>query len=428
MDLTVLVTDRDSVPMHTGAVVIFEGPPPGADEVRALLHERVPGIPRLRQTLRRTPIGCGRPIWVDDPDFSIDRHLTRLDWPAPDSDRSLFDVATGLLCRPLPADWPLWSATVVTSGERAALVVVLHHVLADGLGGLAILAALADERSGAGAVRAFPRRPPTVWQLAGDATGEKWRALRALPGDLRRGWAGLHELGIGRGVPRRAERISLVRPTSRRRELARVTAGLDDVVAVAHRHGGTVNDVVLAAVTGAMLDGLHARGEWPGHLVVSVPVSGRDPADAGSLGNNTGVRPIVVPAVTDDAGRLAGIVAATAATRRTVRASSAAPLGWAFRALHRTGLFAMFIRHQRLVHTFETNVRGPASALHIGGHRIGALVPMVATPGNVGVTFAALSYAGNLVVSMITDPDLVPERDAMAGALHRSFARLAAAK
>jgi hypothetical protein len=177
-----------------------------------------------------------------------------------------------------------------------------------------------------------------------------------------------------------------------------------------------------------MLDGLHARGERPGRLVVSVPVSGRAPADAGSLGNDTGVRPIVVPAVTDDAGRLAAIVAATAAARRTARASSAAPLGLAFRLLHRTGLFRLFIRHQRLVHTFATNVRGPASALHLGGHRIGALVPMVATPGNVGVTFAAVSYAGTLAVSVITDPAVVPEREAIAGAMHRSFARLAASR
>jgi hypothetical protein len=325
----------------------------------------------------------------------------------------------------LPADRPPWAAAAVTSGERAALVVVLHHVLADGLGGLAILGVLADEWPG-GPVRAFPLPPPSAWELAGEAARERFGALRSLPGDLRRGWRGLGELGLGRDMPRRAERISMVQPTSRRRALALTTADLNAAVAVAHRHGATVNDVVLAAVTGAMLDGLHARGERPGRLVVSVPVSGRAPADAGSLGNDTGVRPIVVPAVTDDAGRLAAIVAATAAARRTVRASSAAPLGLVFRALHRAGLFRLFIRHQRLVHTFETNVRGPASVLHLGGCRIGALVPMVATPGNIGVTFAALSYAGTLAVSVITDPDIVPEREALAGALHRSFVRLVA--
>jgi diacylglycerol O-acyltransferase / wax synthase len=428
MDLTVLAADRASVPANVGAILIFDGAGPAPDEVRALLQERVPPIPRLRQTLRRAPAGCGRPVWVDDPAFSVAEHFHHLSWPDDGSDRALFDLATDLLGRPLRADRPLWRAVLLTSPQRAALIVVIHHVLADGVGGLAILAALADERPDRPA-RAFPLRPPSTRELAAEANRARIRALRSLPGGLRRARAGLRELGVGRTRLRPVERLSLLRPTSDRRRLTPVVVALDDVVTVARRHGGTVNDVVLAAITGALLDMLNARGEHPGHLVVSVPVSGRRSADVDGLGNNTGVRPIAVPATADDLTRLAEIVAATTAVSRTsTRAASAAPLGWAFRMLRRAGLVQWFIDHQRLVHTFETNLRGPATARHLAGHRIGALVPLVATPGNLGVTFAVLSYAGTLTVSVIADPGIVPEQDALADALHRAVTRLTAGR
>jgi diacylglycerol O-acyltransferase len=424
MDLTVMVADHGSVPTNVGSIMIFEGAQPTLAEIRAVLHERVPQIPRLRQTLRRTRFGCGNPVWVDDATFSLDRHLQPLQWPEPGSDRALFDTATDLLCRPLGRDRPMWRAYLVSSPQRAALIVIIHHVLADGLGGLAILAALTDERVDRPG-RAFPLRAPTSWELAADAAGHRLRGIRSLPRALRRGRAGLRELGFGRQRQHLAERLSLLRPTSHRRRLAQVAVALDEVVATGHRHGGTVNDVVLAAITGALSDMLNTRGEHPGRLVVSVPVSGRSAADARTLGNNTGVRPLSVPAVADDATRLTAIIAATGPARRSSdRAASAAPLGWAFRMLYRTGLFQLFIDHQRLVHTFETNVRGPARHVHLAGHRVSALVPLVATPGNVGVTFAALSYAGSLTVSVIADPGIVAEQDALAEALHTAFGRL----
>jgi diacylglycerol O-acyltransferase len=418
MDLTVLAADRASVPTNLGAVLVFDGPGPSPAELLGLLCDRIPRIPRMRQVLRRTPVGCGRPVWVDDPAFTPDRHFEVLDRLGD----GLFAVAASALCRPLDPRRPLWRAILATGGDRDALIIVLHHVVADGLGGLTALAALADEWPRATPDRRFPMPPPTVRELASDAARDRLHALRSLPGDLRRGVAGLGELGVGRVRPRLAERISLVRPTSRRRTLARFSVPLEDVVAVAHQHGGTVNDVVLSAVTGGLLTVLRARGEHPGHLVVSVPVSGRATADPDRLGNNTGVRPIAVPAVADDGSRLAAVVAATREQRRSsARAASAGPLGAVFRVLRHTGLVSLFIEHQRLVHTFETNLRGPSQALHLAGRRIGELVPMVATPGNTGVTFAALSYAGNLTVSVIADPGIVPEYDALAAAVRRTF-------
>ena len=312
MDLTVLATDRGSVPMNIGAVIEFEaGGGPSLPALRDLLSERVPTIPRLRQRLRRVPFGCGRPVWVDDPDFVLDRHLVERKWPTPGGDRQLLDVAAELMCQRLDTDRPLWRACLVTDsvGGQAALIVVLHHVLADGLGGLAILAALADPGLPA-PTRTFPQRPPLRRDLAADAAREKVRAASTVPIRLRRGLAGLRELGLGPSRPRLIEKTSLNRPTSNRRRLATVTVPLADIVTAAHRAGGTVNDVVLAAVTGALITELRARGEHPARLVVSVPVSGRPSATADRLGNNTGVRPITVPTLADDNARLAEIISA----------------------------------------------------------------------------------------------------------------------
>jgi diacylglycerol O-acyltransferase len=427
MDLTVLATDRGSVPMNIGVVLEFDtAGGPALAAVRSLLSERVPTIPRLRQRLRRVPFGCGRPVWVDDPDFVLDSHLIERDWSTPGDHSQLLDIAAELLCQRLDTDRPLWRACLLTDpvGGRAALILVLHHVLADGLGGLAILAALADPGLPT-PTRTFPQRPPQWRELAVDAAREKMRAASTLPSRLRRGLAGLRELGLGPSRPRLIEKTSLNRPTSNRRRFATVTVPLADIVTAAHRAGGTVNDVVLAAVTGALITELRARGEHPTRLVVSVPVSGRPSATADRLGNNTGVRPIAVPTLADDNARLAEIISLTRTSRDLSRASSAGPLGLAFRALSRLGLFQTFIQHQRLVHTFETNMRGPAEPLSFGGHRVSAVVPAAVNPGNIGVAFDTLSYAGILSVTLVADPDIVDELDRLTHSLSAVYARIA---
>jgi diacylglycerol O-acyltransferase / wax synthase len=426
MDLTVLATDRGSVPMNIGAVLEFDrAHGPSLTEVYALLAERLPAIPRLRQRLRRAPIGCGRPIWVDDADFDLERHLTARNWPAPGGRRELLDVAAELVCNRLDQSRPLWRACVVTdsAGDGVALVLVFHHVLADGLGGLAVLATLAD-LGPRHFDQDFPRRAPRWDELAVDATRLRLNAVRGLVTGLRRGVAGIRELGIGPTGPRLVEKTFLNRPTSARRRLDTVAVSLADVVAVAHRVGGTVNDVVLAAVTGASFKILAARGDHPARLVVSVPVSGRRSTTTDRLGNDTGVRPIAVPALADDHARLAKIINMTGSAAALQRASSAVPLGLAFRGLSRLGLFRLFVEHQRLVHTFESNLRGPAEPVFFGGHRIRAIVPAAVNPGNVGVSFDVLSYAGVLGVTVVTDPRIVTEPDRLAEDLTQVFASL----
>ena len=204
-DLTTLFTDRGPAPMNIGAVLVVEGGSSvGLEAVRAVLAARVPRVRRLRQRLVRTPPGCGRPVWVDDAAFDVARQVEEIRLPAstsrPEDDgpktdplhfpgSDVLDAAAAVMCTRLSRDRPLWSARWVTElpDGDAALVLVVHHCLADGLGGLAVLAALADD----GADRdvplsdTFPAAAPSVASLAGEAWQSRLAAWRRLPATLR---------------------------------------------------------------------------------------------------------------------------------------------------------------------------------------------------------------------------------------------------
>lgn len=430
-----LASDHGAVPMNIGALLVLDAAPalrpPGAADVRAVLADRLVTVPRLRQRLVPAPLGCGRPSWADDPQFRLDSHLAPVVLRG-GGEPALRDFAMAVVCSRLDRRRPLWAARLVTGWddrERVGLVVVLHHVLADGVGGLALLASLADDAAAAVSpvTEALPQRvpgsshrPPSTGDLARDAWRERVLGLGAAVRGVGHAMAGLRELGLGRR-PEWAERTSLNRPTGGRRRLATVELPLDAVTGAAHRMGCTVNDLLVTSVVGALTQLLRQRGESPRTLVVSVPLSARERQDQGP-GNQTGVLLIRVPTSGGIPVRLAAVQAQTAQLRgRSDRGSSAAPLSMAFQALAGLGLFRPFVEHQRLVNTFVSNLRGPAEPLRIAGHEVSQLVPVGATPGNVGVTFTALSYAGRLAVSVVTDPDLVPDLGQLEALLHHEL-------
>ncbi|EMY35071.1 hypothetical protein D477_006191 [Arthrobacter crystallopoietes BAB-32] len=191
--------------------------------------------------------------------------------------------------------------------------------------------------------------------------------------------------------------------------MAVAQAGLHDLKAAARAHGATVNDVILTAVAASLYRLLQARGETHERFVISVPFSARRHADAGELGNRSGVIPVAVAAVGDDAARLRSLAAATAAAKQKPPGASTALLGPLFRLLVRVRVYRRFIDHQRLVHTFVTNVRGPERPLALFGWPVTGMIPLGAITGNVTVAFAVLSYAGTLVVSLIADPETCPD-------------------
>ena len=197
------------------------------------------------------------------------------------------------------------------------------------------------------------------------------------------------------GAPgrRAAAPTSLNRPVGPRRRLDVVAVDLAAIRDLGHAHGGTVNDVVLAAVAGALRTLLAARGEQLGEVTITVPVAARRAATGGELGNHIGIMPVTVPATGDFGTRVTRTAAITRERKSGARGASATLFVPAFLLLARTGLLRWFARHQRVVHTFVTNLRGPDDLLTFGGAMVRAIIPIPSTTGNVTVTFAAASYA-----------------------------------
>lgn len=424
-DLMQLASDLPGSPMQVAAILVL-GAGPAADltAVRAAIDYRIRAVPRLRQCLIRAPFGGGRPVWADDPDFDIRDHVNAVDCPAPGDENAVLGVVSRTLTRRLPRSRPLWSATLITSlsHERTALVVTLHHVLADGIGGLAVLASLVDGAP-ANPDTAFPRPTPGWRALLLDAAGTRLRAVHHLPAKARQVRKGIAELtAAGVAGPHRS---SLNRPIGAHRSLAVARTDLASVQRVAHAHGATVNDVVLMAVTGALHTVLRHRGENGDRLVISVPVAGRRSAGAGHLGNEVGVMTVPVTVTGTPYERLAVIARSTRLRRPVAPGASAALLGPVFRTLAWLGLYRWFVDRQHLVSTMVTNLRGPDVRLSFLAAPIIEIIPVTPITGNVTVAFAVLSYAGSLVITVTADPRRCPDLPVLLAALRSELDLLA---
>ena len=427
-DLADLVCDVTGTSMQVAAVLVLQPRSPlDVAVARRAIAARIAAVPRLRQRLVDAPFGCGRPFWIDDPDFAIDDHVRPIACAAPGDEQALLAVVAETVTTRLPRDRPLWSATLVTglAAGRSALVVVFHHVLTDGIGGLAVLAHLVD---GLPVVpdRGFPDPPPHRRDLWVDALRSRVRALGRLRAGARSLRAATAELRAGRAG--RPPRCSLNRPTGRRRALAVVRADLAAVLAMAHARGGTVNDVVLTAATGALRTVLAARGEHVDRLVVSVPVSARRRADATELGNQVGLVPVMIPTTGEPIRRLAAVARITRGRRTVAPGSSAALIGPVFRVLAKAGVYGWLVDRQRLVNTFVSNLHGPEHRLSFLGAPVVDVIAVSGISGNVTVAFVALSYAGRLNVTVIADPQRCPDLHDVAAALEHELRVLTAAE
>ena len=389
---------------HRGEASAFE-------RARRLLGERVCAVPRLRQRLRRAPPGCGRPFWADDPAFDLRHHVRQVPCPAPGDERALLDVAAAVTGEPLPRSRPLWSATFVTglADGGTGLVIVMNHVLADGIGGLAVLARLVDESSGPAA--RYPaggrgsRSPAPGHARSPPTPGRAGRVRLTHPaGSVRTIRQGLAELG-GARPPRRLPPTSLNRPTGPQRRLDVVAADLAAIRDLGHACGGTVNDVILAAIAGALRALLASRGEELGLVTVSVPVSARQarrrrPARQPGRGDAGGPARRRRPGRPRDPDR-----------RDHPRAQDARPAaprppcsGRCSGCWPPPGCCAGSSTASGWSTPSPPTCAGPPEPLTLAGAALGAVIPIPNTTGNVTITFAALSYAGTLRITVLSDP------------------------
>jgi WS/DGAT/MGAT family acyltransferase len=438
-----LLVERPDSPMQVSLLGVLDGGPlirHGrllVEPVRAALDRALAQAPRLAQVVRRTLPGQGRPAWVDAASVDLDWHLRVVPVDDPGDERAFLAAAEAVITQPMDRSRPLWDLTLLPglAGGDVGLVLRLHHAVADGVAAVRLLGAIFDDppgepggrdRAAAPGGRAVAP-PPTGLQLAADAWLGRLAALRRLSGrDLgASAVASARALAIQVATVARAResrpRTSFNRPVGPRRRIALQRLPLRQLRAVAHECGGTVNDAILAALAGAIRTVLLSRGE-PADVTLraSVPVS-LNPTDA-YLGNRTGLMLASLPLAERDPRQcLARIAAATRLEKQRARqAGTPAFMNTALGTRLARPLFA----HQRLINLFVTNVPGPAHRLRLAGAELLEAYPVAGLAGNVTLGVDILSYAGELGVTLVADPDAWPDLPMLAGALRGSFAAL----
>lgn len=434
LDASFLHIEDDRNQMHIGSAAIFEGPAPDFGTVRSMIAGRLPLAQRYRQVVRRVPLDLGRPVWVDDHQFNLDYHVRHTALPPPGSGGELRSLMSRIMSQHLDRRRPLWEMWMVECLEdnHWALVSKTHHAMVDGIAGTDLLALLLDdEPEPAPAVpdnwRAEPS--PSDVRLLGDALidyvatpYEQWRAVlrsqRAAKDTVRRNINGLSALI---GVVGTAPDSPLVGPIGPHRTYDWARGSFADVRIIRGAFGGTVNDVVLTAVTRGYRDLLLSRGEDVAGQVVRtlVPVSIRTPAERGPYDNKVSAMVAELPVHIDDPHKrlisvreqMQGVKAsdqAVAAETLTRLSGFAPPLLLALgaraatRVAHRLG--------PTNVHTVTTNVPGPRRPLYALGRRLIEALPYVpiASPMRVGVAIFSYddAFTFGLTGDLATTPDL----------------------
>ncbi|USX53925.1 wax ester/triacylglycerol synthase domain-containing protein [Lentzea sp. HUAS12] len=426
-DRAFLAMDDRCAPEHFGVVLLFDKSDGfDLDRARQVLADRVAAVPRLRQRLIRTPLGCGGPIWVDDEWFDIRDQVRLVRCAEPGDERALLDMAYSLVATPLPRAGPRWSAVFVEglADSGVALVIVLHHVLADGVGGLAILAGLVDPGGPALPV-AFPRPRPAVCALAVDAVSERVRGVLRTGAALRLLRTSTAAAGGLRPPP--AAPCSLLRRTGGRGRLAVVRVPASALRAAAHRCGATTNDAILVAVAAALNHVLVTRGESLDTVMIGVPVSGHAAGEP-ARGNMVSPLLVSVPATGDLVQRLRRTEAGVRAHQSSAQGPPPiALLGWLFRPLAALGVYPWYMNHQRRMHTLVSHVRGPVDPVTFGGWPIRSAIPIGSLgAGNMTVYVEVFTYAGTVTITLIADPGRFPDLDVLTCALRGELDRIAA--
>jgi WS/DGAT/MGAT family acyltransferase len=440
--------------MHIGGVLIFEGPVPAFDDFLDHVRGRLHLVPRYRQKLATPPLETGRPLWVDDPDFNIEYHVRQTALPAPGTEEQLFLLASRIASQQLDRSKPLWENWLVEGldGNRFALISKTHHALVDGISGVDLASVLFDaEREPApedrDAVGLEPWRPeaePSAADLilagargvvtttaslvtrsvvAATRPATSLNLLRdALEGLGELVWAGLNP------APETPLNVTI----GPHRRYAVVRQQLADYKEIKDVLGGTVNDVVLTVVSGALAQWLRSRGVRTEGLEMRalVPVSVRTEHDQGHLGNRLTVMRGPLPVYIDDpVARLRFIRAAMDGLKESKQAVGAATLA-AVNNLAPPTILAQASRlnfSTRLFNLLVTNIPGPQLPLYVLGRRLEDLFPVAFLPEDHALAVAIMSYNGGLDYGLLGDYDAMPDIEVVADGIAASLAELLAA-
>jgi diacylglycerol O-acyltransferase len=459
LDSTFLHVETRTAALHIASLAIFAGPVPGQREVCEAISRKLPRAPRCRQRLVSVPFALGRPVWVDDPEFEIGRHVRRAAVPAPGGVEELREVAERLLSKPLDHSAPLWEDWVLEGldGNRWALLTKVHHTMVDGIAGTDLLSTLLDtgpddQAHDVTAVdeRWHPEPAPAAWQLVSDAIREqlglRLAELRSAPAAFGAALGGLqHPRAAAASVQATADglrgfahnalptaRSSLVGPIGRDRGYGWTEIDLNTVLDIQERVGGTVNDLVLAAVTHAFRELLLSRGETPvSHSVRTlVPVSVRRADQRGVMDNRVSGILLELPVEVEN---LRDRLTEVSIRMRDLKDSHEAQVGEQVtgiaEALPPMPLAAFLHLAFRLPHrnltTVVTNVPGPGQQLFLAGRRMIAAYPYVPIADRLRSGVAVTSYDGRLLFGVTTDRDSMPDAQVLVDGIEAGFADLA---
>lgn len=447
LDRSFLLLETDCAHMHVAALQIFE---PGslvradgsldADHLCAYIHSRLHLIPRYRQRIVTTPLE-GHPVWIDDATFNIRYHVRHSALPRPGNEQQLKSLVGRLVSQQLDRSKPLWEMWVIEglADGRFAILSKTHHCMIDGISGVDLMNVIMDVEPRTAEIDPTPWQPrpePSGLELL---TGAVWQRL-SLPAEI------LSAFGRRRGelVERTTALLRTLASSFQSatttpingaigpyRRFTYVSMEIDEVKRIKRRFGGSLNDVVLAIVTGAVrrllqsrrfrLDSLHFR--------VMAPVSTRSTDERGALGNRVSSWFIELPVGERDPVRaLAKIATITSRLKETNEALGAEVLTrvseWTGSTLLNLG--TQLAKNTLTFNTVVTNVPGPQVPLYLLGARMDEAYPVVPLFVNQGLGIALFSYDGRLQWGINGDWDLMPDIEAFARYLTDSFRELRA--
>jgi diacylglycerol O-acyltransferase len=454
LDAEFLHLEDANAHMHIAGICTFGGTPPTMEELRQLLRSKLHLIPRYRQRVRTVPLELGRPVWVDDPHFHLDYHLRHTALPAPGGDAELCALMGRLMSQPLDRNRPLWEGWLVEGlhgvGDATwALIFKVHHCMVDGIAGVGLLEALLD-------ISPTTELPePQPWEPEPEPSAatlvlESWHGLLAdaggllasVPAAVRDPAAGARHAGdllggltrLGRNLAF-TPRSSLSGDIGPHRTYAHSSVPFDHVRDVRRILGGTVNDVVLAAVSGGYRRLIEARGDDPAVTEVRsmVPVSVRGGAAHGVADNRVSTLLVELPVeivdpverlavVRERMGDLKGSHMAEAGELVTEVGNLAPPV--VVGVVTRLGMRAQQVVAQRAVNTVTTNVPGPQFPIYCLGREMLEYLPFVPVHYGARVGTAILSYNGRLAFGVTGDLDHATDVPVLAAGIAEELAVL----
>jgi diacylglycerol O-acyltransferase len=430
------------------SIAVFEGPAPSYGEFLGAIAARLPLVPMYRRKLRTVPFRLGPPVWVDDPNFDLRYHVRHTAVPGPGSADQLNKLMARVMSQRLDRNYPLWEYWLVDglSEGRWALISKVHHAMVDGVSGTDLYRVIFDASPEPPAPmpaddRPVPAEPTGLSLLTGaavDLAGRPVRGALTLTNALiHPGGAARQAADVARAVAklatsaRPAMRSSLSGPIGRQRRYTCAQASLDDVKKIKRELGGTVNDVVLAAISNGFRELLLARGEQPGpHTVPSlVPVSLRAAGEEVRYENWVSVLVANLPVHLADPQQRLGAVRAELSG---LKASKEAAAGEALVALGRVTpypLASVAVRlayrvPQREIVTVTTNVPGPRQPLYAMGRKLVEIIPYVPIATTLRTGISIFSYCDTLTFGITGDYDSTPDLEVLAHGIEEGVAEL----